>query len=132
MPEPGYPIAMQNFADLAEFKRRVRGRVCGSENLGTRAWYARCSSAARSTSSISTWLDRRADRGQRIAALADTYDRPIAPHDCTGPVQLAANVHLMMNVVNTLIAETVRAYYRGYYTEIVTSVPVVADGSSTR
>jgi L-alanine-DL-glutamate epimerase-like enolase superfamily enzyme len=34
----------------------------------------------------------------------------------------------MMNVVNTLIAETVRAYYRGYYGEIVTTVPVVKDG----
>jgi L-alanine-DL-glutamate epimerase-like enolase superfamily enzyme len=66
--------------------------------------------------------------GKRIAALADTYDRPIAPHDCTGPVQLAANVHLMMNVVNTLIAETVRAYYRGYYREVVTTVPEVKDG----
>jgi len=38
----------------------------------------------------------------------------------------------MMNVVNTLIAETVRAYYRGYYTEIVTSVPVSRTASSTR
>ena len=120
------PIAMQNFTDLAEFKRRVKGRVCGSENLGTRAWYREMfqRGAIDVVHFDMGWIGGLTE-GKRIAALADTYDRPIAPHDCTGPVQLAANVHLMMNVVNTLIAETVRAYYRGYYGEIVTTVPAV-------
>ncbi len=123
------PIAMQNFADLATFKQRVRGRVCGSENLGTRAWYREMfqRGAIDIVHFDMGWIGGLTE-GKRIAALADTYDRPIAPHDCTGPVQLAANVHLMMNVVNSLIAETVRAYYRGYYREVVTTVPEVQDG----
>ena len=32
---------------------------------------------------------------QRIAHLAAAFDRTIAPHDCTGPVTLLANVHLL-------------------------------------
>src|SRR5258707_7352654 len=123
------PIAMQNFADLAEFKRRVRGRVCGSENLGTRPWYREVfqRGAVAVVHFDMGWIGGLTE-GKRIATLADTYDRPIAPHDCTGPVQLAAAVHLMMNVTNALIQETVRAYYRGYYREIVTVVPHVANG----
>jgi galactonate dehydratase len=123
------PISMQNFADLATFKQRVAGRVCGSENLGTRPWYREMfqRGAIDVVHFDMGWIGGLTE-GKRIAALADTYDRPIAPHDCTGPVQLAASVHLMMNVTNALIQETVRAYYRGYYGEIVTVVPHVADG----
>ena len=28
--------------------------------------------------------------GRKIAALAQAYNRPLAPHDCTGPVTLMA------------------------------------------
>jgi hypothetical protein len=31
--------------------------------------------------------------GRKIAALAETFDRPISPHSCAGPVVLTANVH---------------------------------------
>ena len=33
------PIAMHHLGHLARYKERVRGRVAGSENLGTRPWY---------------------------------------------------------------------------------------------
>jgi galactonate dehydratase len=61
-------------------------------------------------------------------ALAETFDRPIAPHDCTGPVQLVANTHLALSTPNTLILETVRAHYRGYYADLVTALPRIEDG----
>jgi galactonate dehydratase len=123
------PISMQNFADLATFKQRVAGRVCGSENLGTRPWYREMfqRGAVDVVHFDMGWIGGLTE-GKRIATLADTYDRPIAPHDCTGPVQLAASVQLMMNATNALIQETVRAYYRGYYQDIVTVVPKVEDG----
>ena len=31
---------MHRFDDLARFKAATSARVCGSENLGTKAWYA--------------------------------------------------------------------------------------------
>jgi L-alanine-DL-glutamate epimerase-like enolase superfamily enzyme len=43
----------------------------------------------------------------------------IAPHDCTGPIQLAANIHVSFASPNTLILETVRAYLNGFYQEII-------------
>jgi galactonate dehydratase len=66
--------------------------------------------------------------GKKVAALAETFDRPIAPHDCTGPVQLVANLRLALSTPNTLVLETVRAYYRGYYQDLVTALPRIEAG----
>ena len=68
---------------------------------------------------------------QRIAHLAATFDRAIAPHDCTGPVTLLANVHLLMTYPNGLIAETVRAHTNGFYADIVTTLPPIHNGLIT-
>jgi L-alanine-DL-glutamate epimerase-like enolase superfamily enzyme len=43
-------------------------------------------------------------------------------------VQLVANTHLVMSTPNALILETVRAHYRGYYQQLVTSLPRIEDG----
>ena len=66
--------------------------------------------------------------GRKIAALADTYHRPFAPHDCTGPVGFAAAVHASFSQPNTLIQESVRAFYDGWYKELVTAVPRIEGG----
>ena len=61
--------------------------------------------------------------GRKIAAMAETYHRPFAPHDCTGPVGFVAAVHASLSQPNTLIQESVRAFYTGWYKELVTVVP---------
>lgn len=64
---------------------------------------------------------------KKIASLADTYQLPIAPHDCVGPVNVFAGMHICANAVNAMVMETARAFYdRGYYSEVVTR-PVVVD-----
>ena len=52
----------------------------------------------------------------------------MAPHDCTGPVVQVASVHLSLNAPNALIQETVRAFYTGWYRELVTELPRIEDG----
>jgi galactonate dehydratase len=123
------PIAMHHFDDLAEYKRRVKTRVCGSENLGTLPWYreALTRQAIDVVHFDMAWIGGLTE-GRRIAAFAHAFDRPIAPHDCTGPVTLAANAHLMLATPNTLIAETVRAFYKGFYQDIVSGLPRIDDG----
>jgi galactonate dehydratase len=64
----------------------------------------------------------------RVASLAQAYDLAIAPHDCTGPVVLTASAHLVSNAPNALMQETVRAYYTGWYRDIVTELPVISGG----
>ncbi|GAA2110097.1 mandelate racemase/muconate lactonizing enzyme family protein [Microlunatus panaciterrae] len=63
-----------------------------------------------------------------IAAVAATAGRAIAPHDCTGPISLAAATHLSLSAPNALLQETVRASLRGWYGDIATNLPTVAEG----
>ena len=65
---------------------------------------------------------------KKIATMAEAYHLPVAPHDCTGPVVLTASTHLSVNLPNALIQETVRAYYTGWYKELVTELPEVSEG----
>lgn len=68
---------------------------------------------------------------RKIAALADGYGVPFAPHDCTGPVALAACAHLVMSQPNGLIQETTRAFIRTWYDEVAEGVPPISDGRLT-
>jgi galactonate dehydratase len=64
---------------------------------------------------------------RKVAALADAFGVPVAPHDCTGPVAFAAAVHLVLSQPNGLVQETVRAFLRTWYGELVGGLPVVQD-----
>jgi L-alanine-DL-glutamate epimerase-like enolase superfamily enzyme len=60
--------------------------------------------------------------------MADAWQLPVALHDCTGPVVWAASTHLSLHAPNALIQESVRAFYTGWYKELVTELPVVKNG----
>ena len=57
---------------------------------------------------------------RKIAALAETYYLPICPHNCGGPVQHAASIHLAAHVHNLFICESVRRHYLKEYVGLVT------------
>ncbi|MCO6389576.1 hypothetical protein GTW25_00840 [Aliihoeflea aestuarii] len=123
------PIALDNFSDLAEFRRQSGARVAASENLGTTQWFREA--FTRGIVDVATfdvtWTGGLSE-AQRVTHLADTFDRPIAPHDCTGPVTLLANLHLLAHAPNGLIAETVRSHLDGFYRTAMTDIPKVENG----
>jgi L-alanine-DL-glutamate epimerase-like enolase superfamily enzyme len=65
---------------------------------------------------------------RKIAVLADTFGLPVTYHDCTGPFTLLAGLHLAASTPNVMYQESVRAYLRVVYPEMVTHVPEVVDG----
>lgn len=65
---------------------------------------------------------------RKIAAVAEAHGIPVAPHDCTGPLQFAASVHCVLATPNALIQEFVRAFYHGWYNEIAENLPEVSNG----
>ena len=68
---------------------------------------------------------------RRCAALAGAYQTPVAAHDCNGPVVLTASVHFCQSTNNAYVQEIVRAFYYGWYDEIVTQLPPIKEGKIT-
>src|SRR5262245_42528981 len=68
---------------------------------------------------------------RKICALADTYYLPITSHDTIGPVALWSAAHLMLHIPNAMIMETVRAYYEGWYNDVMTEKIPISDGMLT-
>jgi galactonate dehydratase len=64
----------------------------------------------------------------KVVAFAEDRHLPAAAHDCTGPVNFAVTVHLSASASNVFVQESVRAFYRGWYRELVTELPRVTDG----
>ena len=123
------PIRMNSVNALAELAASTSVPICASETLGSRFPYKDMLEAG-AVGVVMTdlaWTGGLTE-GRKIAALADTYHRPYAPHDCTGPVAYAAAVHSSLSQPNTLIQESVRAFYTGWYKELVTEVPRIEGG----
>jgi len=123
------PIRMNSPQALAEYAASTHVWVCASETLGSRFPFKEMleRDAAHIAMFDLCWGGGLTE-GRKIAALADTYQRPFAPHDCTGPVAFAAAVHASFSQPNTYIQESVRAFYSGWYKDLVTVVPAIKDG----
>ncbi|HWI21890.1 MAG TPA: mandelate racemase/muconate lactonizing enzyme family protein, partial [Baekduia sp.] len=123
------PIKMDNLDALAEFAASTHVPTTASETLGTR-WDFRELMEKRAVGIVMfdpSWVGGISE-SKKIAGMAEAHKLPIAPHDCTGPVSFAASVHLAVNAPNTYVQEVVRAFYTGWYTELVTEIPEVRDG----
>jgi galactonate dehydratase len=68
---------------------------------------------------------------RRIAGMADAWNLPFVAHDCTGPVVLAASTHLSLHAPNAVNQESVRAYHRTWYADLVTALPPISGGMIT-
>jgi L-alanine-DL-glutamate epimerase-like enolase superfamily enzyme len=123
------PIKMDNLDALARFAASTRVPTAASETLGTRWAFRELMERAGIGVVIfdPAWVGGISE-SKKIATMAEAWQLPIAPHDCTGPVEFAAAVHLSINAPNALVQESVRAYYSGWYRELVTEVPRVEDG----
>lgn len=120
---------MSNLDALADYARRTDVWVTASETLGTRFVFRELfEKRAVGVCMFDIGWTGGITEAKKIAAMAEAYHLPIAPHDCTGPVLLAAAVHLSQNAPNTLVQEVVRAYYHDWYRDIVTELPPLEAG----
>jgi hypothetical protein len=123
------PIRMDSLALLKEYARVSKAPVCASEILAGR-WSFKdllATGAAGIVMFDLAWCGGISE-ARRITALADAGQLPVAPHDCTGPVLYAASVHFSIHAPNALVQESVRAFYTGWYRELVTHVAQPRDG----
>ena len=123
------PIRMDSLASLKRYAEASPAPICASETLGTR-WAFRdlLETGAAGVIMLDLSWCGGVSEARKIAAMAEAWHLPVAPHDCTGPVVLAASTHLSLNAPNALIQESVRAYYRTWYRDLVTGLPQVEGG----
>lgn len=114
---------------LAELQRSTTIPVLASEYLTTRYEYLPVlqQRAADIIMIDPTWAGGITE-SKKIATMAETYKRPVALHDCTGPFTLYAGLHLAINATNAIYQESLRSYLRVTYPELVTNVVTVEDG----
>jgi galactonate dehydratase len=114
---------------LAELQRTVEAPLLVSEYLATRYEYKPVleKQAAGIIIIDPTWAGGITEC-RKIAAMAETYKRPVAMHDCTGPFTLMAGLHLAIHCTNAVYQESVRAYLRVTYPDMVTELPGVENG----
>jgi galactonate dehydratase len=126
------PLRADNIDALAAYAASTHVPVTVSETLATRWSFREVleQGAAGIVMLDLSWCGGLSE-GKKIATMAEAYQLPVAPHDCTGPIVLMASMHLSLNAVNALIQETVRAYYTGWYKELVTDLPSISDGHAT-
>jgi L-alanine-DL-glutamate epimerase-like enolase superfamily enzyme len=123
------PVRMDNLDALAAFRASTHVPTTASETLATR--YAFRELLEKRAASIVMfdvgWVGGLTE-AKKIAAMAEAHHLPVAPHDCTGPVNYVADVHLDFAITNCMIQETVRAYIHGWYSRLVTALPRIENG----
>jgi len=65
---------------------------------------------------------------RRIAQSAGAYHLPVSFHDCTGPLNLFAGLHLSASLEHAVYQESVRAHIRSWYDKLITVQPVIRNG----
>lgn len=124
------PIGKMNDAEaLADLRRRTRTPICGSETLGGAVSFRRmlAADAVDVVMLDLAWCGGLTE-GRKIAALAEAHAKPLAPHDCTGPVTLMAGLHLALHAPTAIFQEVVRATLATWYRDLVTELPVIRGG----
>jgi L-alanine-DL-glutamate epimerase-like enolase superfamily enzyme len=114
---------------LAELRRGTTTPILASEYLATRYEYKPLldAQAVDIVMVDPTWAGGITEC-KKICAMAETYKRPVAMHDCTGPFTLYAGIHLAINATNAVYQESVRAYLRVNYPELATELPTIEKG----
>lgn len=126
------PIELDSDDALRRLRDSTGVRFALGETLGSQAYYKRLfDTGCADVVMFDFGWGGGISEGRRVAALAEAYGLPIAPHDCVGPVALCVGAHFSVATSNVLIQETVRSYYTDWYKDIVTELPTISAGRIT-
>lgn len=123
------PIPMTNMAALAKVAEETTTPICTGELLATRYQFREL--FERQAADV-VMPDLACCGGvmelKKIAALADTYFVPVAPHNMVGPVATIASAHVCLATPNFMILE----YQLGdveWIDDLITSPVPIRDGA---
>jgi L-alanine-DL-glutamate epimerase-like enolase superfamily enzyme len=124
------PVKMDPLRGIAEVAASTRTPIAVGETLGGRGQYRNLLEleAAGLVIMDLAWGGGLSE-ARKVAAMCEAWHLPFAAHDCTGPVGLTASVHLSLNAPNVFVQEIVRAFYYGWYQDLVTDLPPIENGT---
>lgn len=126
------PVWMDRTGEVAELARSTTAPLAGGETLASLGQFAALINDGNIGTPIMdvTWAGG-VTLAKKVAALAEARSRPIAFHDCSGPVTLAVSTHLALALRNVREQEIARGFYFGWYQDFVDHLPPVTDGYIT-
>jgi L-alanine-DL-glutamate epimerase-like enolase superfamily enzyme len=126
------PIWMDRPGELAALAAATRAPLAGGETLGGLGQVqALIDTRAIATPIIDVTWGGGITFARKAAALAEARGLPIAFHDCSGPVTLAASTHLALAAPNVREQEIARGMYFGWYQDLVDQPPPLTRGTIT-
>jgi L-alanine-DL-glutamate epimerase-like enolase superfamily enzyme len=126
------PVWMDRTAEIAELTRFTSAPLAGGETLASLGQFDTLINQGNIATPIVdvTWTGCITP-ARKIAALAEARSRPVAFHDCSGPVTLAVSTHLALSLRNVREQEIARGFYYGWYHEFIDNLPPINNGMIT-
>jgi galactonate dehydratase len=124
------PLRADDVEGLAQLARQTTVPLAVGETVTGLAAYRRlCEQGAAGVVVVDAGWVGGLTEARKVAALAEAYGLPLAPHDCTGPVGLTVGVHLSTSQRTAAVQETVRAHYTTWYPQLVSGLPAIDQGT---
>ena len=123
------PVWMDRMSDLGKLVQSTTAPIAAGETLGGVGQIdelLRLGGVATAIVDV-TW-GGGITVARQAAALARAAGKAIAFHDCSGPVTLASSTHLALACPNVVEQEITRAFYYGWYHELVDTPPPLENG----
>ena len=126
------PVWMDRTTEVGELARFTTAPLAGGETLAGLGQFKSLIDDGNIATPIMdvTWAGG-ITTARKIAALAEARSRPIAFHDCSGPVTLAVSTHLALSLRNVREQEIARGFYYNWYQDFVDQLPIIENGMIT-
>nr|MDJ0969259.1 enolase C-terminal domain-like protein [Kiloniellales bacterium] len=123
------PVWMDRPSEIAELAAATAAPIAGGETLGgLGAFRELIAQDALSVPIVDLTWGGGLTFARKVGALAEAAGLPVAFHDCSGPVTLAASVQLALACPNVVEQEITRAFYYGWYSDYVDQPPPLEKG----
>ena len=121
--------AVSAFANCGHAVAHVRGSYVPCSDLTHAAMHRRVVAGGRITDRVAKLSGESGlTFAKKVATVAEAFAKPVAFHDCSGPVTLAVSTHLAMACPNVVEQEITRGFYYGWYHECVDQLPRLENG----
>lgn len=126
------PVWMDRTHEVRELASFTKAPLAGGETLASLGQFKSLIDDGNIATPIMdiTWAGG-VTAARKIAALAEARSRPIAFHDCSGPVTLAVSAHMALSLKNVREQEIARGFYYNWYQEFVDHLPAIEHGMIT-